>query len=275
MRNSPRGSKRTFFPCFESRRDSRTKSRSSSRAERKRSESVCGITGRTRKPTTAKRIPKWGKSWREWLRELQRLKGTRLPTRPSTRSPSQWRPKASRAVRGGAGQVRPSNCPAGETQEQARFPMLTKIRERTQDAPLREELFCGEADFRSLAEAVACAIFISREKRLQYVNHAAELITGYALKTLLFFNFWDLVHPDCRELVLKRGGARHGGARRYEVKILTKKVDERWLDISTAMIEFDGMPASLVSAFDLTERKRAEEKVQLLAVTDPLTGLGK
>jgi len=87
-------------------------------------------------------------------------------------------------------------------------------------------------------------------------------------------NFWDLVHPDCRELVLKRGGARHGGARRYEVKILTKNGDERWLDISTAMIEFDGMPASLVSAFDLTERKRAEEKVQLLAVTDPLTGLG-
>jgi diguanylate cyclase (GGDEF)-like protein len=87
-------------------------------------------------------------------------------------------------------------------------------------------------------------------------------------------NFWDLVHPDCRELVLKRGGARHGGARRYEVKILTKNGDERWLDISTAMIEFDGMPASLVSAFDLTGRKHAEEKVQLLAVTDPLTGLG-
>jgi len=40
------------------------------------------------------------------------------------------------------------------------------------------------------------------------------------------------------------------------------------------MIEFDGMPASLVSAFDFTERKHAEEKVQLLAVTDPLTGLG-
>src|SRR2546421_4924431 len=40
------------------------------------------------------------------------------------------------------------------------------------------------------------------------------------------------------------------------------------------MIELDGMPASLVSVFDVTERKHAEEKVQLLAVTDPLTGLG-
>ena len=40
------------------------------------------------------------------------------------------------------------------------------------------------------------------------------------------------------------------------------------------MIEFDGMLASVVSAFDVTERKHAEENVQLLAVTDPLTGLG-
>jgi GGDEF domain-containing protein len=37
------------------------------------------------------------------------------------------------------------------------------------------------------------------------------------------------------------------------------------------MTEFDGKLASLVSAFDLTERKDAEE---LLSVTDPLTGLG-
>jgi diguanylate cyclase (GGDEF)-like protein len=40
------------------------------------------------------------------------------------------------------------------------------------------------------------------------------------------------------------------------------------------MTEFDGKLASLVSAFDLTERKHAEEKIQLLSVTDPLTGLG-
>jgi diguanylate cyclase (GGDEF)-like protein len=90
-------------------------------------------------------------------------------------------------------------------------------------------------------------------------------------------DFWDLVHPDCRELVLNRGGARQGDDEQYETKILTKNGDERWLDTSTTTIEFDGMLASLVSAFDLTERKHAEEaeeKVQLLAVTDPLTGLG-
>jgi len=152
--------------------------------------------------------------------------------------------------------------------------MLTMIRERAADALLRPELLCGEANFRTLAEAIACAVFISRGERLHYVNHAAETITGYAREELLSMTFWDLVHPDCRELDLNRGGARHGDTERNGVKILTKNGDERWLDISTTTIEFDGMLASLVSAFDVTERKLAEEKVQLLAVTDPLTGLG-
>jgi diguanylate cyclase (GGDEF)-like protein/PAS domain S-box-containing protein len=162
----------------------------------------------------------------------------------------------------------------GRLQKRTRFPMLTKIRERTADALLRPELLSGEANFRTLAEAIACAIFISQGERLHYVNHAAETLTGYAREELLSMSFWDLVHPDCQELISNREGARQGDAEQYEVKILTKNGDERWLDISTATIEFDGMLASVVSALDLTERKNAEENVQLLAVTDPLTGLG-
>jgi diguanylate cyclase (GGDEF)-like protein/PAS domain S-box-containing protein len=152
--------------------------------------------------------------------------------------------------------------------------MITKITERAADALLRPEFLCGEAKFRTIAEAIACAIFICQGEQLNYVNHAAETITGYSRGELLSKTFWDLVHPDYRELVLSRGVARQGDAHRYEVKILTKNGDERWLDIGTAKIEFDGVLSSLVSAFDVTERKQAEEKVQLLAVTDPLTGLG-
>ena len=155
--------------------------------------------------------------------------------------------------------------------------MLTRIRERTQDALLRKELLCGEADFRTLAEAIAAGIFVSQGKRLHYVNHAARAITGYAREELLSMNFWDLVHPDFRELALDRERVRQGDIvvrAQHEVKILAKSGDERWLDIRTGMIEFDGVLSGLVSAFDLTERKKAEEQLQLLAVTDPLTGLG-
>lgn len=152
--------------------------------------------------------------------------------------------------------------------------MLTKIGERAAHALIRQESLLEEANFRTLAEAIACAIFISHGKRLHYVNHAAETITGYARDELLSMDFWDLVHPECRELVLKRRGSREGPAGQCEVRILAKNGGERWLGIDTAVIEFDGELAALVSAFDLTERKQAEQKIQLLAVTDPLTGLG-
>jgi len=150
--------------------------------------------------------------------------------------------------------------------------MLRKIRERA-EAPLREEaLRESEAKFRAVAESIASAIFISGEQRLHYVNHAAEVITGYTREELLSMNFWDLVHPDTGEPARNRGRVHRediGPASRSEVRILTKNHEERWLDITATTIDFDGEPRRLISAFDLTERKHAEEKVQLLAVTDP------
>jgi len=56
--------------------------------------------------------------------------------------------------------------------------------------------------------------------------------------------------------------------------ILTKNHEKRWLEIAAATIDFDGVPVKLFSAFDLTERKQAESQARLLAITDPLTGLG-
>ena len=156
--------------------------------------------------------------------------------------------------------------------------MLTKTRERVEEAPPRDKaLGESEANFRTLAETIASGIFVSQGKRLHYVNHAAEVITGYTRDELLSMNFRDLVLPDTRGPLMNRGRVDEeeiGLTSRCEVKILTKTHEERWLEISAAAIDFDGVPAKLFSTFDLTERKRGEERAQLLALTDPLTGLG-
>ena len=97
------------------------------------------------------------------------------------------------------------------------------------------------------------------------MNHAAEAITGYTREELCSMNFCDLLHADSRP------AARL--ASQCEVRILAKNHEERWLEITATAIDFDGQPGTLISAFDLTERKRVEAHAQLLAVTDPLTGL--
>src|SRR5438046_9221163 len=144
--------------------------------------------------------------------------------------------------------------------------MFIRATKRAGEAPKIKTLRENEASFHFLVENIATPIFISRGERLHYVNQAPEVLTGYTRNELLSMNFWDLTLPDSREPV--------GLASRCEVRILTKNHEKRWLEITVATIDSDGVPVKLFSAFDLTERKQAESQARLLAVTDPLTGLG-
>jgi diguanylate cyclase (GGDEF)-like protein/PAS domain S-box-containing protein len=134
----------------------------------------------------------------------------------------------------------------------------------------------SESKFRTMAETVAAAVFIFQGDKMRYVNPAAETITGLSKQQLLSMNFWDVVHPEFRELVRERGLARQQGdaaPNAYEVKLLTNDGQEKWVDFTAGIIDFEGAPAVLGTAFDITERKRAEMLLQLAANRDPLTGL--
>ncbi|HVQ32064.1 MAG TPA: PAS domain S-box protein, partial [Vicinamibacteria bacterium] len=144
-------------------------------------------------------------------------------------------------------------------------------RVRARDA-LRE----SEARFRALAETAPCAIFIYQGSEFRFVNAAAATLSGFTQDELLRLGFADLVHPDFRGLVKERGFARQRGEEvpgRYEFKILTKGGEERWLDFSSGLVEFGGRSAALGMAFDITDRKRSDERMRTLAYHDPLTGL--
>src|SRR5438034_5094723 len=145
--------------------------------------------------------------------------------------------------------------------------MSMRATKRAWDAPKIQTRRENEASFHFLVETIATPVFSSRGERLHYVNHAAEVLAGYTRKELLSMNFWDLIPPDSREPV--------GLASRCEVRILTKNHEKRWLEITVATIDSDGVPVKLFSAFDLTERKQAESQARLLAVTDPLTEIGR
>lgn len=133
---------------------------------------------------------------------------------------------------------------------------------------LQEEML-----FQTLARTTSSAIFIYRQKFL-YVNKAAERLTGYSSKELLKMNFWDVVHPDFRQLIKERGLARQRGEKvphRYEFKIKNKKGEELWVDFTATAIEYEGEPAAVGTVFDITDRKRVEEayrqSISLLSAT--------
>ena len=116
--------------------------------------------------------------------------------------------------------------------------------------------------FRTLAESTSTAIFVYRADRLLYANPACEELTGYSWEELMDMLPWDFSPPDLQPAVRERGMARLRGEPmpdRYETRIVTRDGREKWIDLTSAVIELeDGQPAALATAVDITERKRAE-----------------
>jgi PAS domain S-box-containing protein len=129
----------------------------------------------------------------------------------------------------------------------------------TEDA-LRE----SEAKFRLVAETAPCAIWILQGEKLVYVNQHAESLSGYSRDELFSMNPWTLVDPEFRSMGKQRASARLRGENpepRYQFKIRTKSGEVRWLDFSGARTNFEGKPAILATAFDITAIKRAEQQL--------------
>ena len=122
----------------------------------------------------------------------------------------------------------------------------------------------SEAKFRLVTETAPCAIWILQGERFVYVNQYAENLSGYSRDELFSINPWDLVHPEFRSMGEQRSNARLRGENpepRYQFMIRTKSGESRWLDFSGARTNFEGKPAILSTAFDITAIKRAEQQI--------------
>ena len=132
----------------------------------------------------------------------------------------------------------------------------------TQRRLLEQVLRESEEKFRTVAETAASAIFIYQDEYFRYVNPSAEILTGYTADELVTMRFWDVVHPDHRDMVRERGLARQrmeDVPARYQFKILMKNGETRWLDFAAGVIQYQGQAAGLGTAIDITDRKIAEQ----------------
>lgn len=119
-------------------------------------------------------------------------------------------------------------------------------------------------DFKTLIETTSAALFIYQGEKIVYVNNGAKKILGYSEDDFFQSNFWDFVHPDFRNLVRDRELVRLKGEavpENYELKIIGKDGSQKWLDFTARFLIWGGKPASIWTAFDITERKKIAQEL--------------
>jgi len=144
--------------------------------------------------------------------------------------------------------------------------VLAAIADITAQTLAEEALRESESKFRMLAETTLSGIFISRsDGTFCYFNPQVEAVTGYSSAELRSMKVWDIVHPDSMPIVRERAAARWRGEYvppRYEFAIVTRNGETRWVELTAKLIEFEGAPAILATAFDITESKRTEQQAK-------------
>lgn len=144
--------------------------------------------------------------------------------------------------------------------------LLYFVVRRYMSAMRRAELALQESEkaYRILVETAASAIFLYRDTFIT-VNRAMEELTGYSAGELTSMRFYDLLYPEFREMIraqcdaLSRGNAEPVLC---EMKIRTKTGEERWIDFTSSIIDYQGKQCGLGTAFDITGRKLAEQSLK-------------
>lgn len=139
------------------------------------------------------------------------------------------------------------------------FAFTVYVRKRKHDAALRQ----SELKFRAITETTSSAIFIYDNTRIFFANYAAAALTGRAATELVGRSILDIVHPDARcDFVEKSLAYRRSGQEKLavEFKLVQQSGEERWVEYTEGRMEFQGRPATVGTAVDITERKTAEEK---------------
>jgi diguanylate cyclase (GGDEF)-like protein/PAS domain S-box-containing protein len=118
-------------------------------------------------------------------------------------------------------------------------------------------------ELRAVLESSAAAVFIIEDGRVRYANEAATALTGTPAADLLERAFLDRFHHESHDIVrhrVLRSPSPAVAGLRYEARLVGE--DDRWVELTGRTLDLAGRPASLVTAFDVTERRRAEEAMR-------------
>lgn len=120
----------------------------------------------------------------------------------------------------------------------------------------------SEERYRCFVESANEAIFVVQEGVIPFCNKKGLDIIGYDAPYLASHSFIDLVHPEDRSAARERHQRRIKGEILDPlgvVRVIDREGISHWLEVNAVIVPWDGRPATLNFATDITERKKADD----------------
>jgi len=139
------------------------------------------------------------------------------------------------------------------------FILSWEITERKQ---AEEALRQSEAKYSTLVERSNDLIVIIQDGLVKFANAKVSEIAGFSPNEVIGRPFLDFFPPEYRELVAeryKRSMSEEEAPDKYEIAILDKNGRQIAFEVSGGIVQYEGRPANMAIAHNITERKQAEE----------------
>ena len=121
----------------------------------------------------------------------------------------------------------------------------------------------SEEKYRLIIEKSLSAILVYRDERILFANSRWSDVLGYPPDEMVGMSIWqpfdEVDKPRVQALVAKRKAEGFTDLH-YETRLVRKDGRTIWADVASSVADIEGAPAVLVNAYDITDRKVAEEK---------------
>jgi len=124
----------------------------------------------------------------------------------------------------------------------------------------------AEEKYRVITEFANDCISVIQDEKMVFRNLACRRLTGLAMSHSAARDFFDIIAKEDRKTVLGHYRTLLEGPQGpppYTVRIRRADGEERFVEIVSSLIQYRGRPAALAIMRDMTDRKRAEEKLKM------------
>ena len=139
---------------------------------------------------------------------------------------------------------------------------IASITDISQRIAAEEALRASEEHYRQVVNNVGEGMIVIQDGKFTFANPALLKLLGYSEEELLGRDFLPLVYEEDRDLIASNYTRRLQGEpvpSKTDFRVLQKSGKPIWVQISTTMVDWSGLPATLSFMSDIAERKQAED----------------